>query len=214
MKKEIFVFDFDNTLLPTDELIYLSFNEVYKSFKGKDITIEELVKYYGPTEEGMFKNILGEKDYKEAFQEYLLLYEKYHQKFFSSLDSAFLETFKKIKAKNKKIIILTGRSEESLLISLKLLDLTKYIDGYYFGSIFKANKDDSFNKLMKDFKVSNKELVYFGDTLSDVNFCNKLGIDIVSCLYYQKYDIEKVKVSNPNFILNIKDISFVIDKYL
>lgn len=214
MKKDIFIFDFDDTLLNTDELIYNCFKKVYKEFTNKDISLEELIKNYGPTEEGIFYALIKNDSYKEVFKRYLEEYKKEHSIIFKTLPKEFIDTFKFLKESNKKIIILTGRSKESLLISLDLLDLNKYIDGYYYGSLYGSNKKDSFNALLKDFNIDKDKIIYFGDSINDLKVCNELKIDIVSCLYFTNYNVEKIKENNPNYLLSYKDLLNCVKKYL
>lgn len=203
-----FVFDFDNTILHSDELILKAFKKAYKDVTNKNIDFKEIVANYGPSEEGMFLKLINdEKKAKEAFNLYLINYEIYQKELFKSLKPFYYEMFNKIKENGFKLFIVTGRSEESLKLSLSYFELNKYIDKYYYGSINGVNKPDSFNKLETENNLKSEELVYFGDSFNDIKSCKEANILLYSVgIYYDKsYQEELEKRYNKDYVIHNED---------
>lgn len=215
-KIKAFVFDFDGTLSYTDEFIVRTMMEAFKNILNKDLTVEEIINNYGPSEEGVILNILDkdEEKAKLVFDEYLKLYKVNHDKYDKEIDPIFYEIFENIKRNNFKLIVLTGRSEKTLNISLDQFKIRKYIDSYYFGSVLGVNKPDSFKKLEEDNKISNDEIVYFGDSKNDIKSCLEAKVKLYSVTYYNKNQEEEIKKLNPNVITSLDELKEVVDKLI
>ncbi len=215
-KIKAFVFDFDNTLVYSDILVVISFLEAYKKVFNQELKIEDIVKNYGPSEEGIFFNLSNDKEKSEkAFKEYLTLYGKYQSLYAPLLAKDYYNLFKIIKDNNFKLFIITGRSEESLKISLDFYKLNDYFDGYYYGSTKGVNKPDSFKKLMDEYHLKNDEIIYFGDTRNDIKSCKEVNIPLFSVtLFYNEEYYLKIKKENQNIINSYKELNEVILKLI
>ena len=90
-----FVFDFDGTLSYTDEFIVRTMMEAFKNILNKDLTVEEIINNYGPSEEGVILNILdkNEEKAKLVFDQYLKLYKVNHDKYDKEIDPIFFQIF-------------------------------------------------------------------------------------------------------------------------
>lgn len=210
MSKKIkaFVFDFDNTLLPSDELVVRSFFKGYEKVTGKKASIEEVISHYGPDEKGVFYGILNDKEKaEEAFIVYLEEYKKLQSTLFKDgFNKKYYSILKNIKEEGFKIIVLTGRSRESSILSLDYFGLSNLIDGLYSGSFYGVNKSDSFKKLFKDFSLSNEEVIYFGDTLNDIKSCKEVNVNICSVtMYIDRKNAEILKENNKYRVVSSLD---------
>nr|WP_260401804.1 HAD family hydrolase [Phocaeicola vulgatus] len=62
------------------------------------------------------------------------------------------------------------------------------------GNPFKNNKAENFRELLADYKLQPDEMIYIGDTVSDIVSCREVGIRclsaswITSCLDAQKLE--------------------------
>ncbi len=201
MNIKAFVFDFDNTLLNSDYLVVGSFFKGYEKVMGKKVSIEEVISNYGPDEEGVFYRLMKNKEKAAlAFKYYLEEYELLEEKLFKDgFDKEYLELLKSIKDKGFKLFLVTGRSKDSTLISLKYFNLEDIFDDIYCGSFYGVNKPDSFKKLEKDYSLTNDQLIYFGDTLNDINSCKEVDVKICSVGMYVDEKSKNVLKENNNF---------------
>ena len=129
--KKVIIFDFDGTILNTEPFIGRLIYETYLKFTGKKLTLEDILRNYGPSEDGMLINLNdGSYDNNEAFEYYLKMYKKMHEEFFTHIDKDLKNIFEYLKSNDIDTYIITGRSKESLDISLDILDIRKYFKGY------------------------------------------------------------------------------------
>ena len=129
-----------------------------------------------------------------------------------SLDKTIIDIFEFLKNKNIDMFIVTGRSEESLLISMEKFGIKNYFKDYYPGSDLKSNKVESFNKLLFTYKYNKDEVVYVGDNLNDIKQCREVGIDIISTLAF--VDIKKDEIiafNGDNVVYSLEELKSKIE---
>lgn len=198
-KKQLIAFDFDGTLADTTALESISMTDTIHLFGHPEITYDNIIDHYGPTETGIIKSIVGEKDYPEAYQAYLKIYDQVQRKTLHGLVpqmKELLEDLKKISTIH--VVEVTGRSQEALNMSLNYLGITSLFEKTYSGSMTGINKDVSMEKALADFHLSKKDAIYIGDTLEDIETMKKAGIDILSVSYcHDSAYRDKLRKSNP-----------------
>lgn len=196
------VFDFDGTLAPSFSLVEFCFKKIYKEILGKDITVQEIEKYYGPSEKGIIQNMFGKDKSKEAFYRFLCDYYFYHDEFFKDFFPRMRELLNELKKEGKEVFLLTGRSEETAIISLTKLNAFSYFKDFYWGSTEGAIKDQLLKELMDDYGYKNDEIIYVGDSIKDVEQCNDANIKIASVIYNDSSYKDKLEKMNPGMIFN------------
>ena len=82
------------------------------------------------------------------------------------------------------------------------------------GRETEGKKKDKILKLCEKFKISKNDIIYVGDTLSDIDFCKSLDIPIISVGYgycsiesLKKNNKFKVCITQKELIEYIKDIN-------
>ena len=216
MKKKAVIFDFDGTLCESFPLIGFGINGAYERIANKNIDEEELFKCFGPTEEGIFKKLFhnDERLYKKAFIEYLRIYKENHNKFIH-FDKEMDEIIKFIKDNNAYCFVLTGRSLDSLNISLEELKIKDRFDDFYFGSIEGVNKPTSFKNVFKEYGLTSEDVLYIGDSSEDVRNCKEVGVKIISTLIYSKYEEEKIlELNKENTVYDFSELKSKIGEFI
>ena len=214
--KKVIIFDFDGTILNTEPFIGRLIYETYLKFTGKKLTLEDILRNYGPSEDGMLINLNdGSYDSNEAFEYYLKMYKKMHEEFFTHIDKDLKNIFEYLKSNDIDTYIITGRSKESLDISLDILDIRKYFKGYYTGSKKGINKPTSIRNLMNDHNYNNKDLLYIGDTVNDINSMKEVDVKIISIALYNLKNYDKLNELNPfNVVKDYKELDLKIKEFL
>lgn len=201
--KKIVAIDFDGTLADSFGLINKAIIETC-SKNNKKITVDELNHYWGPNEEGIFINLLGEELGPEGFKTYLELYEKYHDEYLFE-SAGIRKVLDELKSRDITMVFLTGRSYESAQISLDHLGLRKYFDKYYFGTTEGVCKVQNFAKLCKDYSITPNELLYIGDSVADVKSCRKAGVDLLSVSFNKTATHSRLEEKNPGRVCDTVD---------
>ena len=214
--KKVIIFDFDGTILNTEPFIGRLIYETYLKFTGKKLTLEDILRNYGPSEDGMLINLNdGSYDSNEAFEYYLKMYKKMHEEFFTHIDKNLKNIFEYLKSNDIDTYIITGRSKESLDISLDILDIRKYFKGYYTGSKKGINKPTSIRNLMNDHNYNNKDLLYIGDTVNDIYSMKEVDVKIISIALYNLQNYDKLNKLNPfNVVKDYKELDSKIKEFL
>ena len=131
MKKVVF-FDFDGTLVSTFEIFSKAFSVVEDKYMKRKFDASDWERVSGPNEEGIIKRLVPNAEKARlAFLDYVADYRKMHNQYLKDFIPGIREILVSLREKGFKIFVLTGRSVETLKISLELLDGYKYFDGYY-----------------------------------------------------------------------------------
>ena len=96
--------------------------------------------------------------------------------------------------------ILTGRTEKTAEISMDFLHIKDYFSAFKYGSEIKIDKAQQLRELMDFYGVANSEMLYVGDSPSDVLACNEAGVVCLSAAWAQAVRSQDLKAINPEFV--------------
>jgi len=184
-------FDFDGVIVDSANIKTAAFYELFLKFgeeKAKRVK-EYHIKNQGVSRfekfRSIFKNILRlqysdlvEKKYSQAFSEIVL--KKIVNADFIPGVLFFLEELKK---KNIKIFLLSATPEDEL----KKICWEKDIDSYFYkiaGS--PKSKVEHGKEIISDFNLAPKEIVFFGDSASDLQASRELGTQFIGVTHQSK----------------------------
>lgn len=201
-KKKALIFDFDGTIADSMKLEKTALVKTINKYGIFNVTIENIEDYFGPTELGILEKILVNEDKKEYWSYFLEEYKR--------MQPELLTTFNGIEPlinslKDKfSIFLVTGRSKETLDISLSYLNIASAFIKTYTGSDLGINKDINIKKLLDEYNYDISDVLYIGDSLADINTIHKINGDIISVgyRYANKEDIKKLEERNPNNVVS------------
>lgn len=214
-RKKCICFDFDDTLVKSLGLTKESLIRTLNYFGHNEITMENLHDYFGPTEPGIITNILGEDEALAALPYFYQTYSELQSELLVKNDeiTEMLESLSK--RPDLLILLITGRSQETLDISSHFLDYEKYFKKTYVGSMDGINKDESMKEAMHDFDLEKEDMLYIGDTLEDISVMKENDYDIFSAGYFHDEEYQKKLTSeNENTFTSIKDLYDAILKVI
>ncbi len=203
-KKNILVFDFDGTIVNSTELEHTALLNTIHEYGFSDITKDNLECYFGPTESGILKNILGEDNFPEAWayfiEDYLRLQDTLLKRI-PGMDQLLKDLSLR---KDILLVLVTGRSKETCDISLSYLGYDNYFSKVYTGSDEGINKGDNMNLLIENYGVQKHNIIYIGDTVADIKTLFQEGIDILSVSYseFEKSRKEELEELNPGNVVH------------
>lgn len=208
------IFDLDNTLYEYHSVNKKSLEEVYKTLR-KEIKISKsrFLKIFNESKKEVRKELDHSPDshdrivYFKRFCEKLDLHLDLILKLYHVYSNSFLKlirqrkgvkkTFKRLKEKKLKIIVLTNEVVEIQLKKLKQLGLTKYIDYFITSEDVGVDKPDKkiFLYVLKKIKTKPSEVIMVGDSEKDDIFgANQVKIKNVLLT-------KKIVKSKANFII-------------
>ncbi len=214
-RKNVLIFDFDGTLADTTTLVKSTLVNTIHEYGYPEITMENIEEHFGPTEAGILKNILGDKIFPEAWASYLEDYIRVQPeciKKIPGMDELLKELSKK---RDILLLLVTGRSKETMDLSLSYLNYESYFSKCYSGSMNGINKDENILQALEDYGLEKENIVYIGDTLADIHTMRKIGVDILSVNYcgFDKEGKELLEKENPgNVCTDIDELKKKIEE--
>lgn len=213
MNKTLILFDFDGTLADTLPASFAAFRAVFKKYDGQNVTNDQLVSMFGPTEDEIIsKNFANQELVQEAINEYYDRYGKGHS-VMNEIHS-ILELLILLKENNKQIAIITGKSRKAFDISSEALKLSTYFDFVVTGDDVEKPKPDpeGIYKAMDFFGSKPEEVVFLGDSNADIIAGKSAGVRTYAVQWlstYQStvYDVEPDAIfkNTSEFISILKD---------
>jgi len=209
MKKRVIAFDFDGTIADSMNLEHRSMLYAIHLAGHNEITDDNLEDHFGPTESGIIRKICGEEAFEKVFPSFLKKYEELQYEEMKPIPGIkeLLEKLSKLSCFT--LVLVTGRSRETMEISLDYLGVRSFFQKTYWGSEEGINKDQNLEKVTKDFSVSKDEILYIGDTLADIQTMKKVGIDLISVGYcHNEKDRHILKENNPEgYVGSVAELS-------
>jgi pyrophosphatase PpaX len=168
------IFDLDGTLGDTLPICLEAFRLTFKEFTGKVFADDEISVYFGRTEEGIIGQIVPDNT-TSAIEFYQMTYARLHQ----SLTEPFpgiKEAIKLLRKKGVRLAVVTGKGQESALVSMKYLRLQSYFDYLETGTPDGPNKPEAVQHVLQKWGITPDEAAYVGDTLYDMDAASSIGV--------------------------------------
>ena len=206
------IFDFDGTLINTNQLIRIGLNKFSNKYLGRVLTEFELNTLNGQHLSDQIDYIAKENS-KEVILEFKSWYTDNHDtyaKSFSGIES-LLEI---LNHENIKMGIVTNNSTLPLKQGLSHLGFGKYFGHVVTSDNVKRPKPDpeGILNILKMFELKSNEILYVGDSSSDMKAAKAAGV--ISCLvdWTILSDLEKRRLAPDYIIRKPDDIVQIIKK--
>lgn len=199
--EKVFIFDFDGVLCDSANEAYKAHNELALKF--------QLPKIYNSTD---YFNILDadliskyiDNDLKEQYnlQHRNLMFDSIsNTKLFENVEKIF-------QLPNCKYAIVSSTYEKTIkkVFEQSNVPINKLI--YIYGRETIGTKTTKIESILKNLKLNKTDIVYVGDTYSDILFCEKLGIKILVSNYGYS---NTINVISSNIIGRVNSVIEVIE---
>jgi HAD superfamily hydrolase (TIGR01549 family) len=195
------IFDVDGTLTSTNELIFATFNHVTEKYLGKTYTPDEIVEFFGPTEDQLLKQLIP-NDYENARKDYYEFYRNNHAEM-ANLFDGIKSILEYIKSKNTPLGIYTGKGRESTTITLKMLGILDYFDFIATGDDVENHKPspEGILNFVNNFNLDKDKVLMIGDAPSDVKASRDAGVKIASVVW-ESYAKDKVLTLESDWVFH------------
>lgn len=163
------LFDFDGTLANTLPICYCAFQNVFKRFDNREITPNEIVEMFGPSEVGIIRENLMSPHKEEAIKHFYETYAQFH-KDLVAVNDEIIKLLTSLKEANIKLGIFTGKAKRSLHISLEQLHMEGLFDVMITGDDVSNPKPhpEGLLKALSLLDVDRSEAIFVGDSDADI----------------------------------------------
>ncbi|MDR1416091.1 MAG: HAD family hydrolase [Prevotellaceae bacterium] len=191
---KLVAFDLDGTIGETLPLCIAAFGEAVSPYLSYKLSEKEIIQTFGVNEEGMVKKVAGEH-WQEALNDFYMHYQKMHAicpKPFEGIK----EWISELKQRNIIPALVTGKGERSCQITLRQFEMADCFDAIETGSPDKNIKAEALLSLSDRYKLQLSQIVYVGDTVSDVISCNQVGVKCFSAGWAKSADLKLLEECN------------------
>ncbi len=200
MKKQIFIFDLDGTLVDAYQAIWETLLYTLNALGYPPVDFEEAKRAVGHGDKNYIPRFFKKDDIEKASK----IYREYHLK---SLDGKIhllpgaKELLDKLKKTNRFIAVASNRPYESGTIILKNTGIEKYFDRILFGNQVKNQKPhpEILLKILKSLEIDKENAVFIGDMNIDVATGKSAGVDTI-VVPTGSSTIEELIAANPSKI--------------
>jgi pyrophosphatase PpaX len=204
MTKKAVIFDFDGTIMDTNDLILNSWQHTFNHYEGKKRGNEEIYATFGETLKYSMKNLLPNVETDEAiekYREYQIAHSDEQIKLFDDI----VELLDELKKRDLLLGIVTSRLRNTTMKYLKSFDLLDYFDVIVTCDDTNVHKPKPEPALiaLKQLDVKKDETIMVGDTRFDIGCANNAGIDSVLVNWGVAYRQENLPSEFiPKYVIN------------
>ena len=196
------IFDVDGTLTKTFDLVFASFNHVAQKYRGRTFSPRELIRMFGPTEEGALHAIIQRDQVQEAMRDLLKYYRDHHSSL-ATVHPGIAETLEFLTARGVRLAIFTGKGAKTTQITLDAFDLARYFDLVVSGDDVERHKPDpeGIQKVIRTFGLEPSQVLMVGDSLGDIAAARAAGVRVASVVW-DSFDREAVLQADADYVFH------------
>lgn len=211
MKKYV-IFDFDGTIINTNEVIFASWDATFNHYLGHTLSRAEIYSTFGETLEYTIGQRMSGMDIKEALEYYKTFQEQHCDEMVTLFDGT-REMLDGLRERGYKMAIATSRLAGSFSKYMTDFDLWKYFDAYLCKEDVSHHKPHPESCLVALKKLGGEpsEAVMLGDTRFDVGCANNAGVDSILIGWNPMVDLKAVEEQGFTPKYYIKDMNELFD---
>ena len=174
------LFDFDGTIMDTNDLILQSWQNTFVQLTGSEAPVDKILATLGEPLELTMSNFFPEV----PLQKCLDTYRSWHHENFVKLIKMFpgmLELLEELKARGYKMGLVTSRLKYTTMLGVEKYDLGKYFDYILTADDTDKHKPDPAPILITLEKLGSlpSESIMIGDTMLDMGCARNAGVESV-----------------------------------
>lgn len=198
------MFDFDGTVADTNQIVINSWQHAYKTVKGREERVEEIVKSFGEPLQTTMKKVFPGEDIGKVID----IYRSYQVDHFSDMIGIFpgmKELIIRLKEKDRQVAIVTSRMRNTTEEGLKAFGLMDYIDYIVSCDDTTRHKPDPepVNIVLNHFKAAPEESIMVGDSMFDIKCAHNAGVPAALVGWHMAVSDEDIKgPDRPEYLIN------------
>lgn len=174
------VFDFDGTLMDTNNVIIQSWQQVYRKYTGKDGDMDYILGTFGESLEESLRNAFPDIPVEESVN----TYRTWHRDNYWDMIELFpgiAEMLKEAKARGYKLGIATSRLEETLYLGLEKYNLKDLFDEIVTVEEVTKHKPDpeTILKVLEKLNTPPENAAMIGDSRLDMICAHNAGVKAI-----------------------------------
>ena len=171
------LFDFDGTLVNTNDVIIESFKYTFKHYLGIDVPVSKITTFFGEPLVVTMAREFPEVDSNEAIETYRTYQTEHADKLVKSFEGV-PEMLQDLKDSGFRLAIVTSRTTKSTLNYLKMFDLQDFFEEIISCDDTKIHKPEPepIYCALRKLGIEKDEAIMVGDGPFDVKCANNAGV--------------------------------------
>ena len=194
MKKKYIIFDFDGTLVNTNDLIVESWQATFERYLGHRLDEDEIIATFGEILVETIARLIPDEDVIEVRNFYSVYQDEYCRSKVRVFDGV-RELLDELRTQGCRIGMATSRTGETYRKYMEELGLADCIDETVVLEDVSAHKPDpeSALRVMEKLGAVPAETIFIGDTKYDAGCAKAAGIDCGLAGWSHKIDNEQLE---------------------
>lgn len=208
MSIQAVLFDFDGTLADTLPLSFRAFQAVFKQYDNREVTRDELVAMFGPTEEGIIGgNFTDQASVPQAIEDYYSIYKQGHFEEFQN-NEHILGLLQALKAQGMKLGVITGKSRRAYQISAGALDLERFFDISITGDDVAKPKPDpeGIHSALRTLGIEPSQAIFVGDSNADILAGKAAGMQTYAVRWLPTFQSQAYDLAPDGILENVAEL--------
>lgn len=180
---KLVAFDLDGTIADTLPLCIKAFRIAVQPYISQTLSEGDIIKTFGLNEEGMIRKVIKDEYWKQALQDFYPIYIKLHRFMCPQPFQGIRELIILLRQNNLIVALVTGKGAKSCEITLQQLGMNSDFDRIITGNAERNTKHEALNELLNIYHLSPAEIVYVGDTVSDIMQCKMVNVVCLSAAW-------------------------------
>jgi HAD superfamily hydrolase (TIGR01509 family) len=194
------IFDFDGTLVDTFDLVITSYATACRDYFGRELSREEVISRFGPTECDMLRRDLPAHLHDSAIARFRQLYRANHTKL-SKVFPGIAEMLAALQEKKIPLGIMTGKGRDTCDMTLSAMGWTNLFGAVITGDESRRPKPDPEGVLMAagQLGIDPRDCIFVGDAPADIGAGKAAGMRTVWASWHPVYR-EQIEKLGPDVI--------------
>lgn len=213
MKYRLFIWDLDNTLIGSSDLLWGAFGFIAEKYTGQTMTPAEIVSLFGPPEGKVIEQMVGIESLDQALGDFYEYYRKNHAREVRVFTPVF-ESIRRLRERGVYQALFTSKARKSADITLQSIASEDLFDAVVCGDEVERPKPfpDGVWKILETLQVPARDTVYLGDSPLDRESAESAGVSFAYVLW-DSFHRDTVMVQNDSlFFQTPKELDNWIDR--
>ncbi len=174
---KLFIWDLDNTIIASSELLWGAFSRVAYKYLGKKLSPQEIVAMYGPPESDIIEKMVGRELKTQALKDFYDFYLTYHDSKVKVFEPV-VEVIRYLRKKHTLQALFTSKGKKSAQITLERTGMSSLFHVVVCGDEIPRPKPypDGVDKILISLKADPEETIYLGDSPLDYKSARIAGV--------------------------------------
>ncbi len=202
---KLVAFDLDGTIGDTIPMCIRAFKKAVAPYVLHELSEKDIVQTFGLNEEGMIRQV-ADRNWEKALEDFYACYSQMHEMCPHPFEG-ITELIQRLRRNGFLTALVTGKGQNSCNITLDKFGMSDYFDAIETGSPYKNRKAEAIGNLLERFHLAPDELLYVGDTVSDVLSCKEAHVECLSAAWAPNALFEELSAVNAgNVITSVPDL--------